>query len=80
MTTPKNKQPMAPGSNYIQTIHNLILTIMNWKSQRDIALVRGVRARDVPRTENCRRLIFATVFTESCLGISELSESDGLGH
>ena len=71
---------MEPGSNYIQTTHNLILTIMDLKSQRDVALVGVIRARHVPRTENCRRLLLATPLMEAFPSFTTSSESDGLVH
>ena len=68
---------MEPGSNYIQAIHNSILTIMDLKCQHDIALVRVLRARHVPRTENCRRLLFATVTWNPVMGCPHVSSLTG---
>ena len=71
---------MEPGSNYIQTIHNLILASMDLKSQHDVALVGVIRARHVPRTEKCRRLRLASPLMEAFLSFTKSSESDGLVH
>ena len=79
MTTPKTKH-MEPGSNYIQTIHNLILAIMDFKSQRDVALVGVIRARHVPRTENCRRLRPGIPLSEAFRSLTPEVEAYGLVH
>ena len=75
----ENKR-MEPGSNYIQTIHNLILAIMDLKSQRGVALEGFIRARHVPRTENCRRLRPGIILKEACHRFAPAFESDGLVH
>ena len=79
MTTPKTKR-MEPGSNYIHTIHNLILAIMDLESQHDVALEGFIRARHVPRTENCRRLRPGIPLSEACRSLTPAFESDGLVH
>ena len=71
---------MEPGSNYIHTIHNLSLAIMDLESQHDVAIPGFIRARHVPRTENCRRLRLAIPLMEACRSLTPASKSDELVH
>ena len=79
MTTPKTKH-MEPGSNHIQTIHNLNLAIMDLKSQHDVAPEGFIRARDVRRAEKCRSLLPANMFPEAFRRLTKLRESFGRFH